>query len=78
MPDFATDYDFFVARGPHYLGLYVFDASGTIVGYCPDFRWSRYNATVLTDLLPHLFASEFCRGPEGLRDRMITSRKARS
>lgn len=75
MPDFATDRDFFEARGPHYIGLYIFDESGTIVGYNPDFRWSRYNATVLTDLLPHLFDLEFCRGPEGLRDRMIMAAK---
>lgn len=71
MPDFSTDYDFFVARGPHYLGLYVFDAAGMIVGTNPEFRWSRYNAEVLLDILPDLFSSDLLRGPAGLHDRVM-------
>jgi hypothetical protein len=72
MPDFKTDYDFFVARGPHYIGLYVFDAAGMIVGTNLDFRWSRYGAKVLLDILPDLFSSDLLRGPAGLRDRIAS------
>lgn len=71
MPDFATDLEFLVARGPHYIGLYVFDASGTIVGTNPDFQWCRHNAKVLLDLLPDVFSSDLLRGPEGLRNRIM-------
>lgn len=73
MAEFATDAEFFAARGPHFLGLYGFDNFGMIAGVHSDFTWSKYDAADLVSVLPYLLHHELRRGPPGILLRMLLS-----